>query len=122
MASLRFWRIREHRPDVIFGEQVEGPAGRAWLDLVFSDLEAIGYACGAVVFPAAGVGAPQIRHRTYWVAQSAGQGSAKGADLNWKARSRDERSASERGGAPSGLADADLHTRGQGECERWRGA
>ena len=59
------------RPPVIIGEQVEGPAGRAWLDLVFSDLEGCGYACGAVVFPAAGVGAPHIRHRTYWMAHAA---------------------------------------------------
>ena len=65
-----FWLIDQCRPDTIFGEQVASPAGRAWLDLVFSDLEAIGYACGAVVFPAAGVGAPQPRHRTYWVARS----------------------------------------------------
>ena len=65
-----FRHIREHGPDVIFGEQVEGPAGRAWLDLVFSDLEGIGYAVGAVVFPAAGVGAPHGRHRTYWVADA----------------------------------------------------
>ena len=65
-----FWLIDQCRPDTIFGEQVASPAGRAWLDLVFSDLEAIGYACGAVVFPAAGVGAPQQRHRTYWVARS----------------------------------------------------
>ena len=49
--------------------RLKAPAGRAWLDLVFTDLEGIGYACGAVVFPAAGVGAPHIRHRTYWVAQ-----------------------------------------------------
>jgi DNA (cytosine-5)-methyltransferase 1 len=65
-----FWLISQHQPDVIFGEQVEGPAGRAWLDLVFTDLEGIGYACGAVVFPAAGVGAPHIRSRTYWVAHA----------------------------------------------------
>ena len=65
------WLIDQCRPDTIFGEQVASPAGRAWLDLVFSDLEAIGYACGAVVFPAAGVGAPQQRHRTYWVARPA---------------------------------------------------
>ena len=65
-----FRLIGKHRPRTIFGEQVEGPAGRAWLDLVFTDLEAIGYACGAVVFPTAGVGAPHIRHRTYWVADA----------------------------------------------------
>ena len=34
-----FRLIGKHRPRTIFGEQVEGPAGRTWLDLVFADLE-----------------------------------------------------------------------------------
>jgi DNA (cytosine-5)-methyltransferase 1 len=63
-----FWLIEQHRPDILFGEQVERSAGRAWLDLVFTDLEGLGYSCGATVFPAAGVGAPHGRHRTYWLA------------------------------------------------------
>ena len=66
-----FWLIEQHRPDVLFGEQVESPAGRAWLDLVFTDLEGIGYSCGATVFPAAGVGAPHGRHRILFVADAA---------------------------------------------------
>src|SRR5690606_25608726 len=36
------------------------------------DLEALAYAVGAVAFPAAGVGAPQIRDRLYWLADTAG--------------------------------------------------
>jgi len=64
------WLIGQCRPDLVLGEQVEGPAGRKWLDLVATDLEGHGYAFGAAVFPAAGVGAPQIRHRTYWMARS----------------------------------------------------
>ena len=46
-------------------------AGGAWVDLVFSDLEASGYACAAVAFPSSSVGAPHIRDRLYWVADSA---------------------------------------------------
>jgi DNA (cytosine-5)-methyltransferase 1 len=64
------WLIGQCRPDVVFGEQVEGPAGRQWLDLVLSDLEGNGYACGTAVFPASGVGAPHRRHRTYWLADA----------------------------------------------------
>jgi DNA (cytosine-5)-methyltransferase 1 len=64
------WLIGQCRPDLVLGEQVEGPAGRTWLDLVATDLEGHGYAFGTAVFPAAGVGTPQIRHRTYWVARS----------------------------------------------------
>jgi len=61
-----FSLIAQCRPPVVFGEQVETFA-RGWIDLVFTDLETEGYACAQAVLPAAGVGAPHIRHRTYWV-------------------------------------------------------
>jgi DNA (cytosine-5)-methyltransferase 1 len=53
--------IAEWRPPVVFGEQVEAAIGWGWLDAVFADLEAEGYACGAAVLPACSVGAPHIR-------------------------------------------------------------
>lgn len=68
-----FYRlITERRPDVILGEQVASPLALAWLDLVRDDLEDSGYACGAVDLAAASVGAPNIRQRLYWVADSGG--------------------------------------------------
>lgn len=69
-----FHIISQCKPDVVFGEQVESRDGKAWLDLVWTDLEALGYAVGAVVFPAASVGAPHGRHRIYWVADAQGAG------------------------------------------------
>lgn len=54
----------------IFGEQVASKDGVAWLDTVQSDLEGIGYAVGATDIPAASVGAPHIRQRLYFVAES----------------------------------------------------
>jgi DNA (cytosine-5)-methyltransferase 1 len=65
-----FSLIRQCRPPIIFGEQVEAAIGWGWLDVVFADLEAEGYACGAAVLPAASVGAPHIRQRVWFVAQS----------------------------------------------------
>ena len=62
--------ISERWPPVIVGEQVASPDGLAWFDLVSSDLEGEGYACGAVDICAAGVGAPHIRQRLYWVADA----------------------------------------------------
>ena len=62
--------IRECRPDVIFGEQVEAAINHGWLDLVQSDLEGEGYACGAAGIPAGGVGAPHIRQRLWFVADA----------------------------------------------------
>ena len=55
------------RPPVIFGEQVASPAGLAWFDVVHADLEGAQYACAAADLCAAGVGAPHIRQRLYWV-------------------------------------------------------
>lgn len=68
-----FKLIRKCRPSIIFGEQVASPDGLKWLDLVFADLEREGYACGAADLCAAGVGAPHIRQRLYFVAVSGEQ-------------------------------------------------
>ena len=62
--------IRECRPPVVFGEQVETAIRHGWLDLVQTDLEGEDYACGAVGIPAAGVGAPHIRQRLFFMADS----------------------------------------------------
>ena len=62
--------IAQCRPDVVFGEQVEGAVGKGWLDGVCGDLEGEGYACGAAVLGAHSVGAPHIRQRLYWLADS----------------------------------------------------
>lgn len=66
-----FYRlIKECRPPVCVGEQVASPDGLKWLDLVSADLEKADYATGAADLCAAGVGAPHIRQRIYWVAHS----------------------------------------------------
>lgn len=62
--------IAECRPPIVFGEQVEAAVGWGWLDAVFADLEAEGYACGAAVLPACSVGAPHIRQRLWFVADA----------------------------------------------------
>lgn len=64
------WLIRQCRPSVAFGEQVASKASGPWIDLVQADVEAMGYAFGAIPFPAASVGAPHIRDRLYWVADT----------------------------------------------------
>ena len=66
--------IGECRPNVVFGEQVASKDGLAWLDLVQADMEAKDYAFGAVDLCAAGVGAPHIRQRLFWVADAQSQG------------------------------------------------
>lgn len=77
--------IAERRPSVVFGEQVASALGRDWLAAVRADLEDLGYEVGAADMCAAGVGAPHIRQRLWWVADA-------------------ERRAAERHGHPMGAA------------------
>lgn len=62
--------IAQRKPTTVFGEQVASKAVDAWIDLVHADMEGLGYAFGCIAFPSAGVGAPHIRDRTYWVADA----------------------------------------------------
>jgi DNA (cytosine-5)-methyltransferase 1 len=65
-----FHLISQRRPPVVFGEQVASKDGLSWIDLVQADLEGSGYAAGAFDLCAAGVGAPHIRQRLYFVADA----------------------------------------------------
>jgi DNA (cytosine-5)-methyltransferase 1 len=65
--------VAECRPPVCFGEQVASRLGRDWLAGVRADLEALGYAVGAADLCAAGVAAPHIRQRLFWVADPDGR-------------------------------------------------
>jgi DNA (cytosine-5)-methyltransferase 1 len=69
-----FRLIRECRPPVVFGEQVEAAVRHGWLDLVQADLEGEGYACGAAVLGAHSVGALHIRQRLWFMAHADGTG------------------------------------------------
>ena len=72
-----FHLIAERRPPVILGEQVASKDADPWIDLVQDDMEALGYPFGAVPFPSAGIGAPHIRDRTYWLAYAGSKGLAQ---------------------------------------------
>jgi DNA (cytosine-5)-methyltransferase 1 len=66
-----FYRlIAACKPTVVFGEQVASKDGRDWLAGVRADLEDVGYEVGAADLCAAGVGAPHIRQRLWWVANT----------------------------------------------------
>lgn len=72
--------IAECRPATVLGEQVASKDGREWFAGVRADLEALGYACGAADLCAAGVGAPHIRQRLFWVADAQSVRSGRRAD------------------------------------------
>lgn len=126
-----FALIAACRPPLIFGEQVASPAviGRVaksskrrlgseieqvWLDGVFSDLEGARYACAAANIPVAGIGAPHIRQRLWWVAKSNGCFTSDG-ELQ---RGRELRQQSEDGRTRDGMAHPERNGRRTDE-PRW---
>jgi DNA (cytosine-5)-methyltransferase 1 len=98
--------IRECRPPTVFGEQVASRAGREWLSGVRADLERMGYAVGAADLCAAGVGAPHIRQRIYWVADASGRGCKKPVNAGINS-ARSGKAESARSGTSCGVADAE---------------
>lgn len=61
-----FRLIRDRRPAIVFGEQVESAIANGWLDDVCDDLEGIRYAVGAAGLPAPSVGAFHGRPRLWF--------------------------------------------------------
>lgn len=102
------WLVGQCRPVVVFGEQSGSADANDWIDLVQADVEALGYAFGAVAFPSASVGAPHQRDRAYWVADADCQqwerrgefqptGGGKPSDsgvISWLAHANDHRQQS----------------------------
>jgi DNA (cytosine-5)-methyltransferase 1 len=103
------WRglIAQRRPPVVFGEQVA--SATEWLGLVRGDLEALGYAVGAMPIQAASAGADHLRDR-FWFVADANDAGLQGREL------LSER-ADQRPAGPDGVADsASLGSR-PGLCE-----
>ncbi|HDZ0925317.1 TPA: DNA cytosine methyltransferase [Klebsiella pneumoniae] len=98
-----FHLISERRPQHVFGEQVAAGNANVWFDLVQADLEGMGYAFGLVPFTSAGIGAPHIRERAYWVANAYSVISDRRGDV--RAPGRDEYS---NGGQNGGLGNANV--------------
>ena len=124
--------VANGRPPILFGEQVASSAvfGKvarkagsqseaepewAWIDDLQDRLEAAHYAVGSSDIPAAGVGAPHIRQRTFFgaIRLAYTKGAGAGNDIGGI------RSLHERHGETSGVADAGIIGQsGQGEMGR----
>lgn len=72
----------ELKPSKIYGEQVANAIPHGWIDRVFTDLESIDYACAAAIIPACGAGAPHLRNRIFFVADTELRGRDKGIGGN----------------------------------------
>lgn len=64
--------IEKRRPSIVFGEQVASADGRLWFSGVRADMERVDYAVGGADLCSAGVGAPHVRQRIFWVAYADG--------------------------------------------------
>jgi len=116
-----FRLIRECRPPIVVGEQVPGAIRLGWLDGVFDALEGEGYACGAVVLPACGLGSPHIRQRLFWVAdaQYERKGSGEPGEQGQERCGRDRLTIN---GQTDGLEHAEEHRRNARRTEPERGS
>jgi DNA (cytosine-5)-methyltransferase 1 len=83
------WLIAQKRPATIFGEQVASSDGREWLSGVRLDLETMGYEVGAADLCAAGVGAPHIRQRLFWLGITDSARPQQGSETAKGTRHRD---------------------------------
>ena len=119
------WLISQRRPPVVIGEQVASKDGLAWLDLVQADLEGTGYAVGAVDTCAAGVGAPHIRQRLYWVGTWVGDPDNAGPQRLGKLgtiHAQAGRQTAGRYSATAGMVVGAADAQGQGPSHRGGGA
>ena len=65
-----FHLIEQCQPSTVFGEQVASKDGLGWIDLVQADMEGADYAIGSFDLCSAGFGAPHIRQRLWFVADT----------------------------------------------------
>ena len=103
-----FHLIEQCRPSTVFGEQVASKDGLGWIDLVQADMEGADYAIGAFDLCSAGFGAPHIRQRLWFVADTdnpRSQGRISGrTDSKWQ----DKHGHSGRSGSTIGMGDPDI--------------
>ncbi|MGB1390373.1 MAG: DNA cytosine methyltransferase, partial [Paracoccaceae bacterium] len=114
--------VRTGRPAVLFGEQVASAAvlGRvsgkakqpaapewAWIEDLSDRLEAAHYAVGTLDIPAAGIGAPHIRQRTWFRAERMADADDAGPQGWGVGGDRADQRAAGADSLDGGLADAD---------------
>lgn len=120
-----FRLVSQCRPPLLLGEQVASKDGVAWLDAVQADLEGADYAAAAFDLCAAGVGAPHIRQRLFFV----GMGDAERSRLQGQRPERrlgegrievEDRRTSAHGGGYWAGADWVECAEPHGRDPRWR--
>ncbi len=96
-------------PARIIGEQVASKLGREWLARVRLEMATLGYATRATDLCSAGVAAPNIRQRLYWLADADG-----GKPWNGRVQSSGEYGQLAEDGGIGGMGDAMRERRNEG--------
>lgn len=119
--------IKQCRPELLFGEQVEAAITQGWMDDVKNDLEAEGYAVGFSVLPACSVGAPHQRQRLWFVAYSLGTSptgrlrcASSGSEsiYGWRSKTPKRESPASNAG-DSGVCGSDVADSDAAGPQRW---
>ena len=111
--------IRECQPTTVFGEQVAAAIRYGWLDDLQTDFEKEGYAAGAFVLPAGGIGAYHKRDRLFFVADTtSGRHKQSEQFSNGCSSQSDKRQSDSSGNCESQrqLVDYSLSERPEGFC------
>ena len=104
-----FHLIEECRPPTVFGEQVASKDGLGWIDLVQADMEGSDYAIGAFDLCSASFGAPHIRQRLWFVADTDNTRSQGWIPRGSDTQRQDQHGHVGRGGTTDRLGDTDLN-------------
>jgi len=102
-----FHLIEECRPSTVFGEQVASKDGLGWIDLVQADMEGADYALGAFDLCSAGFGAPHIRQRLWFVADTDNPRSQGWISGGSDTQRQDQHGHVGRSGTTDGVADTE---------------
>ncbi len=111
-----FHLIEECRPSTVFGEQVASKDGLGWIDLVQADMEGADYALGAFDLCSASFGAPHIRQRLWFVADTDNPRSQGWISGGSDTQRKDQHGHVGRGGTTDGMGDTD-HSGSQGSSQ-----
>ena len=111
-----FHLIEECRPSTVFGEQVASKDGLGWIDLVQADMEGADYALGAFDLCSASFGAPHIRQRLWFVADTDNPRSQGWISGGSDTQRQDQHGHVGRSGTTNRMGDTD-HSGSQGSSQ-----
>ena len=111
----RTYQNTDNEIERIIPPNSEGPEKEdrcTWVDALFSDMEGIGYTLGTCETPAAGIGAPHIRQRLWFVAERLADASiSRNRTLNGQPRACVRQEKSDRGRGISNQMGYPLNSR-----------